>query len=547
MYRILNFWFWLAALSLSAGCSSCTKEDGGAPGAEPSEGVHRRQEPVTLASLLDEMTSAEEAAYWPVPGYRCLQQSSYDRRSVGPGLPGWFANNDNSGFVRYDTLNGRVERVLFEHEGPGAVTRIWMTGIVRDAKLRFYFDGADTPSFTVSSYDMNRVPFSVPEPFLLKHNYYDERGGTTFFLPLPYASGCRITVEPANIGYAVAVNYRAYDAGTSVRTFSPQQASSLSSRLASAAEALLRPRPYEGGRTVAKNAAVPAGGTVYLDLPQGTNAVRELTVTLRNTGGTGLDEIMRGLFLNMDFDGRRTVSAPLGEFAGAGVGAPELRSRYSSSDGRGSVTCRRVMPYRESARVELHNLSAQPVEASVALKVSDWKWYDNTLYFHAAWRQEKSLVLGTDYDSPSNGHYNMMRLAGRGVYCGDVLSVYNRSGAWWGEGDEKIYLDGESFPSHFGTGTEDYYNGSFAPVKIFHTPFGGAPRADNVSSSGWNTFLRTRCLDAVPFGSSLSFDFELLGWEPGTADYASTVFWYGDASSAAANASPAQEAAGPLP
>ena len=70
-----------------------------------------------------------------------------------------------------------------------------------------------------------------------------------------------------------------------------------------------------------------------------------------------------------------------------------------------------------------------------------------------------------------------------------------------------------------GTGTEDYYNCSWAPVVPFATPFGGAPRADEASSHGYNTFVRTRNLDVIPFGQRLQFDLEMLSWNPGAVSY----------------------------
>lgn len=65
---------------------------------------------------------------------------------------------------------------------------------------------------------------------------------------------------------------------------------------------------------------------------------------------------------------------------------------------------------------------------------------------------------------------------------------------------------------------------------------------------GYNSFFRVRCLDGIPFNQQLKFDFELLGWENGTVDYSSTVFWYGDLNSQAAGSSGIEEIeAGLLP
>jgi hypothetical protein len=88
-------------------------------------------------------------------------------------------------------------------------------------------------------------------------------------------------------------------------------------------------------------------------------------------------------------------------------------------------------------------------------------------------------------------------------------------------------VDGEEF-SHAETGTGDYYNNPHLPTTPFQTPFGGAPRADLKSSYGYNTFVRTRILDDIPFTNQLRFDMELAGRKTGSVDYASTIFWYGD-------------------
>ena len=151
------------------------------------------------------------------------------------------------------------------------------------------------------------------------------------------------------------------------------------------------------------------------------------------------------------------------------------------------------------------------------------------MYFYASWRQEYGIYI---HDKPEEAdqcvEWNFATLKGRGVYKGDLLSLYNHAPLWYGEGDEKIWVDDDTFPSHFGTGTEDYYNSSWAPVVPFYTPFGGAPRADLESSHGYNAFYRTRHLDGIPFNKSFKFDIEMLGWKRGEADYATTIYWYGD-------------------
>lgn len=91
------------------------------------------------------------------------------------------------------------------------------------------------------------------------------------------------------------------------------------------------------------------------------------------------------------------------------------------------------MPYRSSARVELENITSYDAKATLSANVSPWKWYDNTLYFHASWRQENGLETNKGLD------YDMASLSGRGVFKGDVLSLYNWCPRWYGEGDEHIW------------------------------------------------------------------------------------------------------------
>ena len=74
----------------------------------------QKKSSITVETLLEEMTSYDKMTRYPALPYRSMQQSSYDRRSVSPDRPGWFANDDGEGFIRLEEHNGRKEKVLFE-------------------------------------------------------------------------------------------------------------------------------------------------------------------------------------------------------------------------------------------------------------------------------------------------------------------------------------------------------------------------------------------------------------------------------------------------
>ncbi len=491
---------------------------------------------VTVASLLDEMVSYENRTLYPDPPYTCKQVSSYDRRSIAPGQSGWFANGDGFGCVSADTVDGVVRQVLFEEKGPGVITRIWMTTNNKQGVFKFYFDDATEPGWVVEGYDLSKTGLPVMDGLVFRHTHYKERveetGGNTFFLPIPYAGRCKIVFEsPIEMGRTPRyyhINYRTYPEGTPVATFSFEEVKTLETQLQQVCKTLQQP-PSAEGKAVEKTASVAAGESILLACPNGEKSIQQLHFNVIIPDSSRYSEVMRKLVVRARFDGKETIWVPLSDFSGGGMGAPSVKSWYLDSDGAGNVTVRWAMPYRKDASVELLNYSDYKVNATIQAWIGDYQWDDlHSLYFHANWKQKAGIALSNDYDSDTAcSEWRFTEIKGRGVYAGDLLTLFNHSPAWYGEGDEKIWVDNDRFPSHFGTGTEDYYNCSWAPVVPFHTPFGGAPRADLPSSHGYNAFMRTRNLDVIPFEKSFIFDIEMLSWQPGTVDYATTIFWYG--------------------
>lgn len=133
---------------------------------------------INMETLLDELVSYDMVARFPDIVYTQKQVSSYDRRSVSPDSEGWFANGDGAGYERLDTINGRLEKVMFDEVGPGVVTRIWLTTKEKYGTMRFYFDGQETPLILIPAYDMKRFPVTIPEGLSLTHTHYvDDMGG----------------------------------------------------------------------------------------------------------------------------------------------------------------------------------------------------------------------------------------------------------------------------------------------------------------------------------------------------------------------------------
>ena len=483
---------------------------------------------VTLDTLLDEMLDRDAVTRYPVPEYRQAQVSSYDRRTVGPGQPGWWANDDGAGYERIDTVDGRLEKVLCDLQGAGAITRIWMTTKEKFGTLRIYFDGAKKAQIEIPAYDMARFPIKIPIGLSLTHTHYAEAmegvGGNTFFLPLPFEKACKITFEEPDINVKIPryyhIGYRTYSEGVRVKTFSLAEAQSLMSKIGDVSRELMNPSDIDFAGEISKSELL--------------NECESLSFKISNESGNKISRLVvksdkiESMHIKCYFDGVMTVNAPLAHFAGVGTGAPEVDGWWLKHK-NGKVECLFPMPFKNDAEIVITNCGS-PANVSVVAFVGEYEWMENSMYFHSSFRNENAIPVSPEYDSDDNLDWNFMTIKGRGNYVGDLLSLYNHAIDWYGEGDEKIFVDGEDFPSFMGTGTEDYFNCSWAPVVPFLTPYGGAPRADEASSHGYNAFLRTRILDNIPFKHSFKFDIEMSSWHHGTVDYNATSFWYGDAS-----------------
>lgn len=230
-------------------------------------------------------------------------------------------------------------------------------------------------------------------------------------------------------------------------------------------------RPGEGAKENhgAKGRAfvpLPAGATHTLLDVRGSGLVTRIWLTVANRS----PEMLRSLKLEMFWDGvtKPAVVAPLGDFFGVGLGrtAKFSHALLASPEGR-SFVCTIPMPYRTSARIQLTNESTQPL-THLFFDVdflSTARPDDEALYFHAYWHREPSTTLGRDFEL-------LPRIEGRGRFLGvnvGVVAHPRYEDTWWGEGEVKIYLDGDdAWPTLAGTGTEDYIGTGWGQGEFFN-------------------------------------------------------------------------------
>ena len=497
---------------------------------------------ITLGSLLDEMVDAERLTRLPAHPYRLFHASSYDRLAVQPHTLAWSSNADwgqqnGTNYFRIETIDGRTEYVFLDVAGPGAIVRFWATFWDDTSMiLRVYLDQSSTPAIEGSLTQIIGRSGLVNRP--LSFVAPDKAGlgvGHNLYLPIPFAHHCKITVERPSFRLYYNIDYRIYDAPAPLETFATNSLTLYGASYTSTLSALSNSHPSVVSGTTPQLLTGHLninGGTQHIHLT-GPGAIRLLTFQL---SASDLMQALRSTHLEMDFDGEtNAVHCPIGDFFGMGGYVTNGCTWFTEVKTNNSMQAFWVMPFEQSATVRLVNHGRQPVDVVQGeIRSGAYQWLTNSMHFHASWRdylfEDSNLSplgwIGEDL--------NYITLEGTGRLVGDSLSIFNDAGSdiplgyenWWGEGDEKIYVDGETFPSHFGTGTEDYYGYAWCLPDIFNTPFIAQPVGYGNSRTGKAINTRMRLLDDLPYRSNLVFDMELMAWKAGRHRFAPTVFWY---------------------
>ena len=299
--------------------------------------------------------------------------------------------------------------------------------------------------------------------------------------------------------------------------------------------------PYDGGNNKDRPDRIEPGETYVMADLQGPGVITHIWMTFLHephfwvTDGAANHQEM---LIRIYWDGREKpdVEAPVGDFFASCFGKRmEVISEPVIVEDGDSYNCFWHMPFAKSARIEIVNQSEKPIRK--LYNNVDWikkkSLPENTMYFCAQYRQEYPAQNGKDY--------LVLDAQGKGYYVGTVFAVRSRSPAWFGEGDEKIYIDGEVKPSIRGTGTEDYFLSAWG-LKLNSTPYFGVPylnQQDRIVGQMTCSY-RWHVHDPLVFNTGIRMTFETFGWmspdenqenrahswNEREDDFSSVAFWY---------------------
>ena len=233
------------------------------------------------------------------------------------------------------------------------------------------------------------------------------------------------------------------------------------------------------------------------------------------------------------------VECPVGDFFACGWGQYAQVSSLAVCVNPGSAfNCYWEMPFRKRCRITITNIAEEAMTLYYQINYTLTEVPDDAAYFHAQFRRVNPL--------PYKDVYTILDGAkGKGQYVGTYMAWGVNNCGWWGEGEIKFYLDGDGvFPTICGTGTEDYFCGSYnfdvgkekGGYREFTTPYAGLPqviRPDGLYSSQTRFGLyRWHIMDPIRFEQDLRVTIQALGWRSGGRylplqdDIASVAYWY---------------------
>ncbi len=502
----------------------------------------RNENIITFRSLLREMSDPESLTRYPSPDYRLVQFSSYDRRSIHPDSSGWYANNDYTQFIREENADGRHEYVMLEADGPGAIVRWWMTFGNEDALnsyIRVYLDGQAEPVIEGMAPELVGGGVLAPAPLSTSVSPLTEpqHRGYNLYLPIPFAEKCIVTLEndsvlitpqrrKPSIYYNIGV--RIYEEGTRVVSAKSETFRDDTLAIAECAANLITVDfGQEAGREHrSAEGMFPPGTECKISVIGKDLAVSNLSLKL---SGSGTAALLKGTVILMSFDGHRTVEVPAGNFFGTGYAYNTSHTRFTATDPDGTLRSSWLMPFRESCSIRIFNSTGDTIGVKALITLAPYRWDDNSMHFGATWKEYTGFETAGSENTGGTGLHtdlNIAELKGKGLYAGDAVLVFNTADAWWGEGDEKIYADSETFPSSFGTGTEDYYGYAWCRPEPFDHPLIAQPAGYGNFHPGMSVNMRYRILDAIPFRESLRADIEMWHWVKTTIDFSATAWFY---------------------
>lgn len=489
-------------------------------------------ETMDYRSLVERLTRMERLAEPLSNGELGGASTSHDRGSRYDAAAGiyqaWSANDDGKGFIRREGDGD----VMVDLQGPGVLWRVW-SAKPESGHIRIYLDGNETPV--------------LDKPF---RAFFDDlenefpglamtlSRGRNSFVPIPFVKSCKVVMLDGWGAYFHAT-HTCFPKGTEVESFpgfTPEVVKAL--KLADSAwrNPGARPYPDASGEISSRSLELKPGASQAVEVA-GSGALRVLKVKPMDLPEEphAQEDILRELTLSIHWDGERkpSVWAPLGDFFATSPGLNPFMTRPMGCVDGGFYS-HWFMPYSRGMRLVIGNDGDKDRRVSVEMETISLTNAESSklMRFCAAWHTGDFTVLDEKRFMRKGGDrwpdWPLLAVRGSGRFVGMSQHVW-KFGGWWGEGDEKFFVDGEKFPSTLGTGSEDYIGYAWAadpPFVTFNSPSAAVSRI-RPDANGDTSVCRFHLCDDIPFHTSFEGFIEVMpNHDCRPVIYDQCVYWY---------------------
>ncbi len=272
------------------------------------------------------------------------------------------------------------------------------------------------------------------------------------------------------------------------------------------------------GRKGSPAVNIASGETLELCNIKGPGVIRHIWMTTR-----GEPINLRSMVIRAYWDGQPhpSIECPLGDFMGIAHGrVVAYQSAVHSVGERAGMSFWLPMPFAKGARLTMTN---DGEKTSVLFYQIDYTVNDklptNFGRLHVLFRRENPTAIKKDFEL-------LPQRKGRGRFVGSVIGIRPLSGNWWGEGEVKVYMDGDTdFPTICGTGSEDYVGLSWG---IQQTPF--LYNGCSLNKDGYVCMYRWHLPDPICWRTDCRVTIQQIGWKGGLYerqdDWSCATFWY---------------------
>lgn len=491
---------------------------------------------LSYSEVVHRMTDMKRLALLPELGESSGMFSSYDRKSEfneeTNQFINWSANNDGLSpqYIRKEGEN----MVLAEMEGPGAIVRIWSAS-PKQGHIKVYIDGNEEPTIDLPFIDFFNIekfqPFSFPNLV-----YETNAKGFNNYVPITFQKSIKIVGEP-DWGQYYHFNYITFPKNVTVESFK-KDLDEESIKALRLTNGLLENKVLEVLNDDSNQfeeilLELDPGETKTIFKIHGSKAVNSLQIKLSDFPEEKIKEVYRKTILVGKWDNEvdPSIWSPIGDFFGSAPGFNQYKTLPMGMKDDGWMYSKWYMPFEKSADFSIENHSSHPIQIKV--RVTYEKIENNITKhgrFHAKWHRDVDSVSKEQWPD-----WTVLKTSGRGRFVGMFLSVWNPKGGsckvfggegqhWWGEGDEKFFVDGETFPSTFGTGTEDYFGYAWCIPNYFQQAY----HSQNFTQGnmGYQSLNRWQIIDNVPFQKSFEGYLEKYFPNEWPTQYACVAYWY---------------------